>query len=145
MNKRTCTSRGLALLLSLLLVLGSFAGCGGKQESSGAGSGSQAVSAASKSITLTVVHKDGSQKDFPIQTDAQNLREALEQEKLIAGEESEYGLFVNTVDGEKADEANEEWWKLTDKDGEMSPTGVDGTEISDGDAYTFTLTVGYDS
>lgn len=144
MNKRTCTSRGLALLLSLLLVVGSFAGCGGKQESSGAGSGSQAVYVASKSITLTVVHKDGSQKDFPIQTDAQNLREALEQEKLIAGEESEYGLFVNTVDGEKADEANEEWWQLS-KNGEVSPTGVDSTEIADGDAYTFTLIVGYDS
>ena len=53
-----------------------------------------------KNIVLEVVHKDGSSKEFPIQTDAENLRGALEEQQLIAGDESDYGLFVKTVDGE---------------------------------------------
>ena len=61
---------------------------------------------------------------------------------LIAGEESSYGLYVETVDGETADEGNQEWWCLT-KGGEMWNYGVDDTQIEDGDAFEFTLTVGY--
>ncbi len=153
MNKRTTNTRVLALLLSLLLVMGVFAGCGGNAGSSGTDSApasSQAGSTVSsaengetKAIAFTVVHGDGSKKEFPIETTADNLRTALEEQSLIAGEESEYGLFVKTVDGETVDDANEEWWCLTDKDGNMTSTGVDDTKIADGDAYTFTFTVGY--
>ena len=89
-----------------------------------------------------MVHKDGSKKDFTITTEAENLRAALEQEKLVEGEESEFGLFVKTVDGETVNDADQEWWCLT-KGGEMWNNGVDTTEISDGDAYEFTFTVGY--
>ena len=49
---------------------------------------------------------------------------------------------VETVDGETADEGNQEWWCLT-KGGEMWNYGVDDTQIEDGDAFEFTLTVGY--
>lgn len=160
MNKRTYTTRALALLLCLLLVIGAFAGCSGGNDSSASQTSSQtssavsepassaaesqssAVSVAAKAITVKVVHKDGSEKEFPIETEAENLRAALEPDGLIAGEESEYGLFVKTVDGETVDDANQEWWCLT-KDGEMTDTGVDDTKIADGDVYTFTLTVGY--
>lgn len=134
MSKRMYTGKGLALLLSLLLVMGVFTGCGdGGSASSGGGS---------KTITLQVVHGDGSTKDFSISTDKGSLREALEQEGLVEGEEGEFGLFVKTVDGEAADESNQEWWCLT-KGGEMWSSGVDSTEIADGDAFEFTLTVGY--
>ena len=53
-----------------------------------------------KKLTVTVVHGDGSTKDFAFATDAENLRGALEEQKLIEGTESEYGLYVLTVDGE---------------------------------------------
>ena len=95
-----------------------------------------------KAIVLTVVHGDGSQKDFPIRTDAETLRAALEEASLIEGSESEWGLYVLTVDGETVDEAQEQWWCLT-KDGEMSATGVDDTMIADGDHYEFTFTTGW--
>lgn len=98
----------------------------------------------SKQITVEVVHGDGSTKDFDITTGSENLRGALEQEAgLIAGEESDYGLFVTTVDGETADAAAEQWWCFT-KGGEMLTTGVDDTVIADGDHYEITLTEGYD-
>ena len=70
------------------------------------------------------------------------LREALEQEKLAEGEESSFGLFVKTVDGETVDDGNQEWWCLT-KGGEMWNYGVDDTKIADGDAFEFTFTEGY--
>ena len=95
-----------------------------------------------KAISVQVVHGDGSVKDFAIRTDAENLRGALEQESLIAGNESEYGLYVLTVDGETADESQQQWWCFT-KGGEMLMTGVDDTMIADGDAYEITLTTGW--
>ena len=95
-----------------------------------------------KEITLKVVHGDGSEKEFPLSTTADTLGEALEAEGLIAGEESSYGLFITTVDGETADDANQEWWCLT-KGGEVWNYGADSTQISDGDTYELTLTVGY--
>ena len=73
------------------------------------------------------------------------VREAmrkLEQEGLVAGEESEYGLFVKTVDGYTADDSNQEWWCFT-KNGESLTTGVDTTPIADGEHFEATLTVGY--
>ena len=96
----------------------------------------------SKTITLTVVHGDGTSNDITVSTDAENLRDALEAEGIIAGEDSSYGMFVQTVDGETADDGQQEWWCLT-KGGEMWNYGVDDTEIADGDVYEFTLTVGY--
>lgn len=134
MSKWMYANKGLALLLGLLLVMGIFAGCGDSPASPASGG--------AKEITLQVVHGDGSTKDFSISTDKGNLREALEQEGLVEGEESEFGLFVKTVDGETADDANQEWWCLT-KGGEMWTEGVDSTELADGDAFEFTLTVGY--
>lgn len=110
-------------------------------EESGEEDASQA-DAETKQITLKVVHGDGSEKEFPISTTAETLGEALEAEGLIAGEESSYGLFVTTVDGETVDEGNQEWWCLT-KGGGMVTTGVDSTEVSDGDVYELTFTVGY--
>ena len=53
-----------------------------------------------------------------------------------------WGLYVLTVDGETADEAQQQWWCLT-KDGEMSPTGVDDTVIADGEHYEFELKTGW--
>ena len=70
------------------------------------------------------------------------LRQALEEQKLVEGEESQYGLYVKTVNGVTADEAKEEWWCFT-KDGEDVMTGVDSTPVADGDHFEITLKTGY--
>ena len=95
-----------------------------------------------KKLVVSVVHGDGTAKDFSLATDAETLRAALEEQELIAGTESEYGLYVLTVDGETADEAQQQWWCFT-KDGEMLMTGVDSTMIADGEHYEITLTTGW--
>lgn len=95
-----------------------------------------------KALVVTVVHGDESSKDFSFTTDAENLRTALEEQKLIEGTESEYGLYVTKVDGEEADESQQQWWCFS-KDGEDLMTGVDDTMIADGDHYDVTLKTGW--
>lgn len=95
-----------------------------------------------KTIAVVVVHGDGTQKDISVNTDAENLRAALEPEGIIAGTDSEYGLYILTVDGETADETQQQWWCVT-KGGEMLMTGADSTMIADGEQYEFTLTTGW--
>ena len=94
-----------------------------------------------KTVTVEVIHGDESKKEFVIHTDEETLRGALEQEKLIEGKESEWGLYVLTVDGETVDEAQQQWWNFT-KDGEDT-LGVDSTMVSDGDHYEITFKTGW--
>lgn len=98
--------------------------------------------AGSKAITVNVDHLEGEDTTFIVSTDAEYLRAALEQEGLIAGVEAEYGLWVTTVDGETADESQQQWWGY-DVNGEMALYGVDEQVVTDGDVYDFTLNVGW--
>lgn len=100
------------------------------------------ANAGSKEIDVTVIHGDGSEKFFELSTDAENLRDALEPEGIIEGTESEYGLFVLTVDGETADDSLQQWWCFT-KGGESLMTGVDDTMIANGEQYEITLKTGW--
>lgn len=95
-----------------------------------------------KTITLEVVHADGSEKEFTIHTDAEYLGEALVAEGLVSGEESEYGLLIDTVDGEKAVwEENNAYWALYIGD-EAAVTGADMTPVNDGDTFKLAYTLG---
>ena len=95
-----------------------------------------------KTITVQVVLLEGEPSDFTIQTDEEYLRGALESIDLIEGSESEYGLFVTTVNGVTVDDSKQQWWCFT-QDGEMLMTGVNTTPIADGDHFEITLTEGY--
>ena len=98
--------------------------------------------AGDKTIEVAVIFGDGTAGNHTIKTSEEFLRGALEQEKMISGEESQYGLFVKTVDGVTADDSQQQWWSFS-KDGQMLETGVDSTPIADGDHYEITLTSGY--
>lgn len=90
-----------------------------------------------KSLEVVVVMPDSSET-FSLKTDAEYLRQALEEISLIQGAESSYGFFITTVNGVAADDAKREWWRLS-KDGEELVTGVDNTPIQDGERYEITL------
>lgn len=98
--------------------------------------------AGAKALELTVVYADGSADAFSFSTDAEFLRAALEEQQLVAGDESEYGLFIKTVNGVTADESQQQWWCVT-KDGAEVMTGVDSTPIADGDHFELTLKTGW--
>lgn len=95
-----------------------------------------------KNITVEVIHRDGSIKTFEYQTSHEYLGEVLTEENLVSGESGAYGLFITTVDGETADDANQEWWCITKSGGQLN-TSADQTPIADGEKYELTLTVGY--
>ena len=95
-----------------------------------------------KHITVEVIHSDGETIEFSYDTTDKYLGELLISKGLISGSESEFGLFVDTVDGEKADfSVNGAWWRLT-CNGKDSETGADTTVINDGDKYAWIFTTG---
>lgn len=100
------------------------------------------TTAGGKTITVEVIHGDGSEKSFEYATDREYLGEVLLDNQLVEGEDGAYGIFITTVDGETVDDANKEWWCIT-KGGEQLNTSAEQTPIADGEKYELTLTVGY--
>ena len=93
-------------------------------------------------ITVTVTDDKGIDTVFTIETKAWYLRDALEQENLVEGEESEHGLYIKVVNGLRADfDLDKAYWSLL-KGGEYLMTGVDTTLIADGDAFELVYTKG---
>lgn len=96
-----------------------------------------------KEITILVVIPDQEDKEFKFSTDAITLRQALDEQKLINGNESQYGYFITEVDGIKVDDKKSEWWSIT-KNGEYIEYGVNMINIQDKDQYELTLMRGID-
>lgn len=94
-----------------------------------------------KTIVVTIVNGDET-VEKTIQTEAEFLRGALDQENLIEGLEQQYGLYVLSVNGVTADESLQQWWCFT-KGGETLNTGVETTPIADGDVFEATLMTGW--
>ena len=96
--------------------------------------------AGSKAYTVTVVHKDGSVKDFSYRTDEEYLAGALLEEGLISGEEGPYGLTIITVDGEDAVWATDNaYWAIWIGE-EMAMTGASETPVYDGSSFKLEYT-----
>lgn len=98
--------------------------------------------AGEKQLGISVVDAEGNTEEFSFSTSQEFLRGALEEQGLVQGEESQYGLYVTTVNGLTADESQQQWWCFT-KGGEDVMTGVDSTPIADGDHFEITLKTGY--
>lgn len=101
------------------------------------------VQQGAKALTVEVIHKNGETKTFAFRTDAEYLADALLEQKIVEDNQSTYGLYILTADGETVNEADQEWWCVT-KGGEVHMTGVSETVIADGETYELTFTVGYD-
>lgn len=132
--KKVINSKAFISVISLMLVVAmalSFSACGNNDSTS---------NTAEKSFIFKVVDIDGTEKSFDITTDAATVGEALVNEKLISGSESEYGLMVDTVNGTKYDyNADGCYWAFY-INGEYAMSGVDSTEITDGAEYSFVAT-----
>ncbi len=102
--------------------------------------GAKVVGEGATTFTFEVVFEDESVHEYEVNTDKTVVGEALLDAGLIEGEESEYGLYVKTVDGVTVDfDTDGLYWGFL-INGEMAATGVDQTEIVDGDSYTFAVT-----
>lgn len=86
---------------------------------------------------FTVVDKDGKETSFQVATNKNTVGEALLDAGLIAGEDSEYGLYVKTVNGITLDYNTDGMYWAFYVNGEYAMSGVDTTEIKSGETYTF--------
>ena len=92
-----------------------------------------------KAVMVEVVAQDKS-VIFTINTDKENLEEALTEHNIVSGEKGAYGLYIKVVNGITADyNVNQSYWSLS-KNGEYMQTGAGDTKISDSDKYELTYT-----
>ncbi len=88
-------------------------------------------------FTFIAVDKDGNETKFDIKTDKETVGEALVDEGLVEGDQSEYGLYVTKVNGIEAKwEVDQTYWAFY-INGEYATTGVDSTNVEDGATYMF--------
>lgn len=95
-----------------------------------------------KSITLEVIDNNQQSTVYDVHTDAEYLRQAMEEADGLefSGSESEYGLFIDMVNGVTADYAADgAYWSFYVKDADGSYVycsyGVDTQPVEDGDAF----------
>lgn len=99
-----------------------------------------ATAEGTKKFTVTVVHSDGSSKDFTYKTDAYYVGEAVQEDGLVSGDMGDYGLYIKIVDGEKAvyEEDNAYWGFFVGE--EYAQLGIDQTPAEDGAVYKLVYT-----
>ncbi len=99
----------------------------------------QELGTGEKTVEVEVCVEDHS-VTFTLHSDAETLGQALLENGLIEAEESEYGLFIQSVNGILADyDKDQSFWSFT-KDGEMMMVGVDGEKLADDGKYELTYT-----
>ena len=143
------TLRILALLLALILTTFAFAACGtGETEAPQTNTDTSSVASTNTdattkiTITVEVVDDKGESTKFTIETAEEFLRGALEQEKLVEGEDGPYGLYIKKVNGISADyNTDGAYWQVFE--GETAAmTGVDEIKLKDGGLYKLVYTKG---
>lgn len=162
-------NRALALAMTMLMVF-SLAACGTKDATGSASSAATDSSAAvvstesaavadvdlwkdavytedtelgsGKTALAFEVEADGKTVKFTVNTDEKTVGAALLKENLIAGDDSEYGLYVKTVNGIKADyDTDGAYWAFYC--GKVyAEKGVDSTDIDAATTYRLVYTQG---
>lgn len=88
-------------------------------------------------FVFIAVDLDGNSTHYMIKTDKETVGEALVENGLIAGDDSEYGLYVKTVNGITLDyDKDGKYWAFYEENA-YANQGVDNTPIKEGGVYTF--------
>ena len=96
-----------------------------------------------KQIKISVVNSAQETTDYELRTEAEYLRQAMEEAEglTFSGQESEYGMMVESVNGETADYAKDgAYWSFY-VNGEYCNYGIDTQPVEDGDAFRIEYTV----
>ncbi len=146
--KKRVSSLFLCMVLIVAMAL-SAVGCGDSKKDSqetvtqqNVATDGSVLGEGAKSFDFSVVDADGSETKLEIHTDKEIVGEALKELGLIDGDESEYGLYVKTVNGISADyDADGVYWAFY-VNGEYATSGVDSTPIAEGESYSFKVEKG---
>ena len=129
MKKSTRVLSGIALMAAMIALFALVYSKFGPKSDEG-----------SKTYTLEVVDDTGSTASYSGRTDAESLSGIMDE--LVAegnftydGSDSEYGLFISTVNGITADYDNDgAYWSIM-VNGEYDQYGADSQPVSDGDDF----------
>ncbi len=142
--QKTRLKRSLSLILCIVLIAAMAlmtTGCNDNNVTApGISAGeqqAQTVGKGEKQFVFTVTDRDGNETVFDLHTDKSTVGDALLELNLIAGEDSQYGLFVKTVNGVTVDfDKDGKYWAFYEN-GKYASAGVDTTEIVEGATYSF--------
>ncbi len=91
-----------------------------------------------KSFSLIVTDAEGETESFTIKTDEKTVGAALCELDFIGGKDSQYGMYVKTVNGITLDfDADHKYWAFY-INGEYAQYSVDMTDIDEDAEYAFT-------
>ena len=96
----------------------------------------------SKLITIEVINKSEESTKYELKTDAEYLRQAMEEADGLdfSGTEGDYGIMIDTVNGERADYNKDgAYWSFL-VNGDYSNYGVDDQPVKDGDKFQIVYT-----
>lgn len=99
----------------------------------------------SKAITLEVLNQENQTLEYKVQTDAEFLRQAMEEAEdfTFDGEEGEFGFTLYTINGETHNwNVDGSYWCVY-VNGEYGMYGIDSQPVKDGDVYRFEYTPPY--
>ena len=97
-----------------------------------------------KEVSLSVVYKDKSTKDYNTKTDALVLQDLMDELKdegfTYSGNASEFGLMIDTINGIRADYTLDgAYWSFYVND-EYCNYGISEQPVNDGDAFAIVYT-----
>ncbi len=146
MKRMTERRHALSWILCTVLIVAVAliaTGCSGKAgarvETLAASDEVQVVGKGGRSFDFSVVDLEGNEANFEVHTDKEMVGEALMEVGLLEGEAGPYGLFVKAVNGISADfDKDKVYWAFY-VNGEYGMTGVDMTEIKEGETYSFRI------
>lgn len=137
----------LALVLALVMVM-ALTACGQQKANDDAADAAQIelpvadgadIGSGAVSFTTAVTGKDGKEITFTVHTDKETVGEALLELGIIAGDTTEYGLYVKSVNGETADyDTDGAYWAFYIGD-QYAPVGVDMASVEEGTTYGFVV------
>ena len=93
-----------------------------------------------KNVIIEVVNSKGETIEYEVDTDAEFLRGAMEDAENLefSGTEGQYGLTLETVNGEYADFVTAYWGTYVN--GEYCMYGIDSQPVNDGDSFKIEYT-----
>jgi len=135
------------IAMLLIMVLGmSILACGAEpapaQTVPAANGETATTNGAGKTFTVTVIHKDQSEKTFTYTSNEEFVGTVLKAEGLIKGNDGPYGLEITEVDGEQAIYATDGAYWAVYVGEEYAMTGIDTTPITPNGQYKLVYTVG---
>lgn len=135
MKKNKKTLLAVLLFALVIVVLGGIYYFTGPETEEGA-----------KQVEITVVNKAGEQTVYEVKTDAEYLIGVMEDARELGltfeGDEGDYGLMIDTVNGETAVYTEDgAYWGFS-VNGTYCEYGVSEQPVADGDAFEIKYTTG---